>query len=735
MSATRWTLHRLDRSLGEHAQAWDALRQRLYRPNPVLSASYFNALLASYAEGNEYLCIASALEAPDEPLAMCVLQACNALVWRSFLPAQAPLGPTLISDPELVQDLFRALPRSVVQIDLLCADEDFGNLAVRSFASAHCLDHALTMSVDLRGQFGNYWRARSRTLSKKMRRYHNRAADDGVALRHALITSPAEMPAAVDRYAALEAAGWKGRLGTAVGSSESQRQLYQQLMLDMAGRGQAKVWELWAGEELAASRLTIQESDTLVILKTTYNEKLAAYTPGRLQLQQLVEDAFSLLPGGRLEFFTNASEDQLRWASSHRWIRHLSFYRHPLLRTLAAGLGATRQLLRFAPEGAGQPGEARQNIRVFERFEELPAGALHLLEQAEQSDFQFGADWYRNLAASTFQEPGADRLRIYVLGEGEATAAVLPLRVDAAGREIRAFSNFYTALHAPALKPGVSDRQLAQLLRRVRADHPGLRSLQLSPMAPEHPSFRSLQSALKQANLACFSYFCFGNWYQPVQEPWEAYLRQRDGRLRSTISRMGRKFTAAGGRLETLCSPAEAEHGLAAYERVYAVSWKNAEPFPHFIPGLVRMAAQRGWLRLGVAWINDTPVAAQIWIVSQGKANVYKLAYDEEFRSYSPGTLLTARLMQHVMDVDQVSEVDYLIGDDGYKREWMSSRRTRWGLVAYNPASLRGLLGLVRELLGRAARHLTRKTAPGQQGDPTAAAPAGMPRPQEQPSS
>lgn len=731
MSATRWTLHRLDRSLGEHAQAWDALRQRLYRPNPVLSASYFNALLASYAEGKEYLCIAHAAQGHEEPVAMCVLQACNALVWRSFLPAQAPLGPSLISDPDLLQTLFQALPASVAQIDLLCADQDFGDLAAQSFGTAHCLDHALTMSVDLQGQFGDYWGARSKTLSKKMRRNHNRAADDGVALRHTRIGSAGEMAAAVDRYGALEAAGWKGRMGTAVGSSESQLLFYRRLMVELAGRGQAKVWELWAGDQLAASRLTIQESDTLVILKTTYNEKLAAYAPGRIQLQHLVEDAFSLLPGGRLEFFTNASEDQLRWASGHRWIRHLSFYRHPALRMLAAGLGATRQLLRSAPEGAEQPERAEQRIRVFESFEELPAAALHLLEQAEQTDFQFGADWYRHLAASTFQEPGADRLRIYVLGEGEATSAVLPLRVDARGREIRALSNFYTALHAPALKPGVGDRQLALLMRRVLTDHPGLRSIQLSPMAPEHPSFRSLQAALKQARLACFSYFCFGNWYQPVKESWDEYLRQRDGRLRSTVNRMGRKFTAAGGRLETLCTPAEAEHGLAAYERVYAVSWKNAEPFPHFIPGLVRMAAQRGWLRLGVAWINDTPVAAQIWIVNKGKANVYKLAYDEEFRSYSPGTLLTARLMQHVMDVDHVSEVDYLIGDDGYKREWMSSRRTRWGLVAYNPGSLGGLLGLARELLGRAARHLTRKTPPRQ----AAPAPAGTPRPQDQPSS
>jgi len=37
--------------------------------------------------------------------------------------------------------------------------------------------------------------------------------------------------------------------------------------------------------------------------------------------------------------------------------------------------------------------------------------------------------------------------------------------------------------------------------------------------------------------------------------------------------------------------------------------------------------------------------------------------------------VLTAALMQHALDVDRVQTVDYLIGDDAYKREWMSHRR------------------------------------------------------------
>jgi CelD/BcsL family acetyltransferase involved in cellulose biosynthesis len=57
-------------------------------------------------------------------------------------------------------------------------------------------------------------------------------------------------------------------------------------------------------------------------------------------------------------------------------------------------------------------------------------------------------------------------------------------------------------------------------------------------------------------------------------------------------------------------------------------------------------------------------------------------------------------MMQHVIDVDEVVEVDYLVGDDPYKKDWMNHRRERWGIVAYNPSTFLGVVGIVRQVLG-----------------------------------
>lgn len=334
----------------------------------------------------------------------------------------------------------------------------------------------------------------------------------------------------------------------------------------------------------------------------------------------------------------------------------------------------------------------------------LPADVRALLDDGERVDFQFGHRWYANLVQTVFHDGPSPAL--HVLRRAGRPVAALPVAVhrQRTGNSVRALGNYYTSLFSPALAQDVQASDLAVLLRAVRTSHAPLRSLTLAPMAPESPAFALLEEGLKLAGFAAYRFFCFGNWFLPVAVTSAQYLSTRPGEVRSTLRRMGRKFADAGGQLEVCATPADAAAGIPEFEEVYRRSWKRPEPYPGFIPGLARVCADRGWLRLGLARLGGRPIAAQLWVVANGKAAIYKLAYDTEHRRLSPGTLLTAALMQHVIDHDRVAEVDYLTGDDAYKRDWMSHRRERWGLVAYDPRSLGGLWGLTREVTGRAAR-------------------------------
>jgi CelD/BcsL family acetyltransferase involved in cellulose biosynthesis len=358
---------------------------------------------------------------------------------------------------------------------------------------------------------------------------------------------------------------------------------------------------------------------------------------------------------------------------------------------------------------------ARLHVDTHVHPRELAADARELLARAEQAHIEFGPDWYANLFDHVYAGAAhAPQVRFHVLRRESTVLAVLPTVAEpgALGREVSGLSNFYTALFSPAFADGVTAAELQSLTRALRRGSGRAAAYRFAPMDPDSREFALLERALALAGLSVHRYFAFGNWYEPVRQNWADYLKDRSSQVRNTIKRNAKKFAAEGGRLELIQGGERLEAGLAAYQAVYAQSWKVPEPYPGFVPGLIRLCARRGWLRLGVAWLGDKPVAAQIWIVANGRADIFKLAYDEAHKSLAPGTLLTALLMEQAIDVDRVREIDYLIGDDPYKATWMSQRRERWGLIAYDPLTLRGLLGLMRQMLGEARRRLQRRAAP-----------------------
>ena len=68
-------------------------------------------------------------------------------------------------------------------------------------------------------------------------------------------------------------------------------------------------------------------------------------------------------------------------------------------------------------------------------------------------------------------------------------------------------------------------------------------------------------------------------------------------------------------------------------------------------------------------------------------------------------------VMKHVIDIDRVHTIDYLIGDDPYKKEWMSQRRERHGIIAFNPRRPRGLLAGIRHFAGKELKRRFKRNA------------------------
>ncbi len=265
-------------------------------------------------------------------------------------------------------------------------------------------------------------------------------------------------------------------------------------------------------------------------------------------------------------------------------------------------------------------------------------------------------------------------------------------------------SNYYSGLFGPvASAKALADWDAAAAARDLRLMD-GSEVLDMHPLDAQAIWLAPWEHGLRRAGYWIDRYFCFGNWYQPVPPGgFEAYWADRPSALRNTVARARKRLDRQGDwRLDIITGEqAGLEAAIEAYVEVYNRSWKMPEPNPAFMPGLIRLAAQQGWLRLGLLQVGGEPVAAQLWLVAGGKANIFKLAYGRGFEKLSVGSVLTTELMRHVMDVDRVQEVDFLSGDDPYKADWMSHRRERIGLVAFDKRHWRGWLAAARHKLGK----------------------------------
>lgn len=329
-----------------------------------------------------------------------------------------------------------------------------------------------------------------------------------------------------------------------------------------------------------------------------------------------------------------------------------------------------------------------------------PAGDPHL-----------SLEWFALLAETAM--PAGARLALADVSSGRsATKSYLPLMyLPDQPQRLFGLSNFYTPLFGMVNECAADPLQLDALAGQLKNDPQGHAEIRFAPMDPESASYSALNTALRSAGWVVDDYFCFGNWHQALRPGESAsYLAERPSRLRNTLRRAEKNLSGKPDfALDILLEEgAGLESAITAFVDVYNRSWKQPEPFAGFIPGLCRLAASRGWLRLGILRLGAQPLAAQLWLVSGKTAYIVKLAYDRDFAQTSAGTVLTAALCRHVIDIDRVEEIDYLIGDDDYKQDWMSERRERRGIVAFNPRTPKGLNSMLKHGIGKLLKKVRR---------------------------
>ena len=128
-------------------------------------------------------------------------------------------------------------------------------------------------------------------------------------------------PVWLDRFFQMEAAGWKGKQGTAIACSPQSRAMHEAFAREAARFGYLTLYSLECAGEPVAMHFGLTMHGRYMVPKLTFDETKAEYSPGHLLLQEILRDC---VDRGLVEvdFLGNTDDWKERWGKDIRIYHH-----------------------------------------------------------------------------------------------------------------------------------------------------------------------------------------------------------------------------------------------------------------------------------------------------------------------------------------------------------------------------------------------------------------------------
>lgn len=270
-------------------------------------------------------------------------------------------------------------------------------------------------------------------------------------------------------------------------------------------------------------------------------------------------------------------------------------------------------------------------------------------------------------------------------------AALAPL--ERRGRSLFAPANWHTPEFALLAEDGEARAELAQALVRL-----GGRRLQLSFLPPERSGLEEIRAAASARRYRRIERVLERSPYVELDGDWESYVDGLDRGFVKELRRRRRRLAEQGElTLEIRDGRDDLDAVLEEGFVVEASGWKgengtairSSPQTLRFYTDFARWAAERGWLRLGCLRLDGTLIAFELNLEEGGRWYALKGGYDESFRKFGPGQLITEDIIRTCFERG-LDSFEFLGNDDAYKLDWTSACRDRMLLQAFSPS----LLGL-----------------------------------------
>jgi hypothetical protein len=209
----------------------------------------------------------------------------------------------------------------------------------------------------------------------------------------------------------------------------------------------------------------------------------------------------------------------------------------------------------------------------------------------------------------------------------------------------------HSMLGTPLLRKGYERAALVGLFEWLDANRNLGRILSFEHVGGDGPFFENLQALVNDQKRVMFSHNEFSRGvFRPMVDA-ETYFRTVLSVHRRKILRKHYSHLGKSGKLETLeLGPGDdLDHWLQSFFALEGSGWKGklgtaivCSPIDvRFFTELSKNAFEKRRLQMLMLRLDDRPIAMQYSLVSTQGAFVLKIAYDEDFKQYSPGTILS----------------------------------------------------------------------------------------------
>jgi CelD/BcsL family acetyltransferase involved in cellulose biosynthesis len=276
-------------SLPRHAAAIADLARRCRQPNPFFLPEFLGPAVEALGHGPVTLALvadASSRLIFFAPIAPGPFAA--ARVWtHPFAPLGVPLIDLACAEEAaaaLIDGLVQAGRRLLMLPDVPADSPEIA--AMRQSAEARglachaaALDKRPVLRADRPGGAQAFRAMVSRKKRKELARQLRRLSDIA-PVSFASYRRADELATAMEAFFVVEAAGWKGRRGTAVAQDPAVKRFAARAVAGLAGRSGVAIDAMFVGDRPAAALVRFQAGGLSIPWKIAYDEAFAAYSPG-----------------------------------------------------------------------------------------------------------------------------------------------------------------------------------------------------------------------------------------------------------------------------------------------------------------------------------------------------------------------------------------------------------------------------------------------------------------------